>query len=99
MQNAAEEPLKEVDRRDPGTENAYRRSIYGVPVTLTVSVGQKTMSVAELLELSEDAIVPLTSEIEDPVDLSINDKVIARGELIEGEGGTLAVKIIEIMDR
>lgn len=99
MEPAVKETLENQDRRDPGNENAYRRSIYGVPVTLTVSVGQKTMSVAELLDLSEDAVVPLTSAIEDPVDLTINDKVIARGELIEGEGGGLAVKIIEIVDR
>lgn len=99
MDPAEQQPAVDTDRREPSAENAYRRSIYGVPVTVTVSVGQKTMSVADLLELKEEAVVALTSSIEDPVDLTINDKVIARGELIEGEGGTLAVKITEILDR
>ena len=54
------------------------------------------MSVAELLELSEETIVPLTSRIEDPVSLTINNKTIARGELIEDEDGGLAVKITEV---
>lgn len=95
MEQVSEAPVA-VERRDNSEANAFRRSIYGVPVIVTVSVGQKTMSVAELLELREETIVPLTSKIEDPVDLTINNKVIARGELIEDEDGGLAVKIIEI---
>ena len=95
MEQVSEAPVA-VERRDNSEANAFRRSIYGVPVIVTVSVGQKTMSVAELLQLREEAIVPLTSKIEDPVDLTINNKVIARGELIEDEDGGIAVKIIEI---
>lgn len=95
MEQVSEAPVT-VERRNNSEANAFRRSIYGVPVIVTVSVGQKTMSVAELLQLREEAIVPLTSKIEDPVDLTINNKVIARGELIEDEDGGIAVKIIEI---
>lgn len=86
----------EVERRDRSEANTFRRSIYGVPVIVTVSVGQKTMSVAELLKLREETIIPLSSNIEDPVDLTINNKVIARGELIEDQEGGLAVRITEI---
>ena len=92
----AQDAAPEVERREDSDENAYRRSIYGVPVIVTVSVGQKTMSVADLLELSEETIIPLDSYIEDPVDLTIDNKVVARGELIEGEDGGLAVKITEL---
>ena len=95
----AQRAVVEVERREDSEENAYRRSIYGVPVIVTVSVGQKTMSVADLLKLSEETIVSLDSHIEDPVDLTIDNKVIARGELIEGEDGGLAVKITEIEGR
>ena len=96
MEQASSSPPVAVERRDRSEANAFRRSIYGVPVIVTVSVGQKTMSVADLLELSEETIVPLTSRIEDPVSLTINNKTIARGELIEDDDGGLAVKITEV---
>jgi flagellar motor switch protein FliN/FliY len=87
------------ERRDASGRNAFRRSIYSVPVTVTVSIGSKRLSVAEILELQPESIVALNSRIEDPVDLSIDDKLIAKGELVETSDGTIAVKIIEIIER
>lgn len=84
------------DRRSRLPDNQYKRSIYEVPLTVTVSIGQRQMSVSELLELTEDAVVPLTARIDDPVDLVVDDRVIARGELIETEDGLIAVKLTEI---
>lgn len=85
-----------IDRRDPSQENQYRRSIFSVPVTATVSLGQVRLSVSEILELQPDAVVALTTRIEDPVDLTIDNKIIARGELVETEDGGLGLKITEI---
>ena len=87
------------DRRDPSGRNGFRRSIYAVPVTVTVSIGQKRLSVAEILDLQPDAIVTLTSKVDDPVDLFIDNRLIAKGELIEPDDGQIAVKIVEIMER
>ncbi|OYW87675.1 MAG: flagellar motor switch protein FliN, partial [Hyphomonas sp. 32-62-5] len=44
------------DRRDPSGRNSYRRSIFSVPVTVTVSIGQKRLSVQEILELQPDSV-------------------------------------------
>ena len=57
------------------------------------------MRVAELLDLKPDTILALTAKIDDPVELTIEDRLIARGELIETEDGVLAVKITEIEDK
>lgn len=84
----------ENDRRSG--ENAYQRTIYDVPVTATVSIGQKQMTISELLELTADTVIPLSASIEDPVDLTIENRVIARGELIEMDQGLLALKLTEI---
>ena len=86
----------EDEHRGNTKENAYRRSIFDVAVTVNISVGRTKLSIAELLELRPEAIVALTASIEDPIDLTIDDKVIARGELIESEDGTLAVRVTEI---
>ncbi len=89
----------EADRRDRSRGNSFRRSIFGVPVTVTVSIGRQRMSVADLLELREESIIPLTSRIDDPIELTVDNKVIAKGELIEIEDGSLAVKITDIQDQ
>lgn len=95
------EPPKEdgvPDRRDPSAANKFRRSIYSVPVNVTVSIGQKRLSVSEILELGPDSVIALTSRIEDPVSLTVDNKLIARGELIEIDEGGLGVKITEIVE-
>jgi flagellar motor switch protein FliN/FliY len=89
----------EVERRDPSRSNLFKRSIFGVPVWLTVSVGRQRISVSDLLELREESIIPLTAKIDDPVELSVDSKIIARGELIETEQGDIAVKITEILSQ
>lgn len=89
----------DVERRDATAVNQYRRSIFNVPVTVTVSIGQARLSVSEILELQPEAIVPLTSRIDDPVDLTIDNKIIAKGELVETEDGSLGVKITEIPEQ
>lgn len=86
------------DRRDDSAENKFRRSIYNVPVTVTVSIGQKRLSVAEILELGPESVIALSSRIEDPVSLTVDSKLIARGELIEIEEGGIGVKITEIVE-
>lgn len=90
--------VRDDDRREQSSSNQYRRAIYDIPVTVTVSIGQARMSVSEILELRSDSIIPLTSRIDDPLDLTINNKVIARGELIETADGVLALKITEIAE-
>lgn len=88
-----------LERRDSSGRNAFKRSIYSVPVTVTVSIGQKRLSVSEILELQPESIVPLAARIDDPVDLTIDNKLIAKGELVETGDGGIAVKIIEIVER
>ena len=95
----AEPKPEDAERRDGSAAGQSRRSIYSVPVTVTVSIGQARLSVSEILELQPEAIVPLTSRIDDPVDLMIDNKVIAKGELVETEDGSLGVKITEIPEQ
>ncbi len=89
---------EDLERRDGSAVNQFRRSIYGVPVMVTVSIGQKRLSVSEILDLRPDSVVALTSRIEDPVSLMVDDKLIAKGELVETDEGGIAVKITEISE-
>ena len=70
-----------------------------VPIEVTISVGKARPLVKDLLRLGRDAILPLDRRVDDPVELYIGDRLIARGELQELEGepaGQLAVRLTEV---
>lgn len=70
-----------------------------VPIEITISVGRARPVVRDLLRLERDAVLPLDRRLDDPVELYIGDRLIARGELTELEGdpqGQLAVRVTEV---
>ena len=72
-----------------------------VPIELTVSVSRARPLIRNFLALGEDTILPLDTRVDDPVELFVGDRLVARGELQELEGeeaGQLAVRITEIAD-
>tara|TARA_R110002096_G_scaffold50380_11_gene132269 strand:- start:4 stop:399 length:396 start_codon:yes stop_codon:yes gene_type:complete len=77
-----------------------RRAIFSVPVEVVVCVGKALPPIGELINMRRDAIIVLDRRIDDPVDIRIGDRVIARGELQELEDGSgrLGVRMTEIVD-
>jgi flagellar motor switch protein FliN/FliY len=70
-----------------------------VPIEITISVGRARPSVRDLLKLQRDSVLPLDRRVDDPVELYVGDRLIARGELHELEGeqaGQLAVRLTEV---
>lgn len=72
----------------------------GVPIEVTISVGKARPLVSELVELRRDSVLTLDSSIDDPVELYIGDRLIARGELQElgDDSGRLGVRLTEVAD-
>ena len=72
----------------------------GVPIEVTISVGKARPLVSELVELRRDSVLTLDSTIDDPVELYIGDRLIARGELQEigDDTGRLGVRLTEVAD-
>ena len=86
---------------DNGTSAEGGNPFTQVPVEITISVGRARPKVRELLRLKRDAILPLDRKVDDPVELYVGDKLIARGELTEMEGdqpGQLGVRLTEVVD-
>lgn len=72
-----------------------------VPIEVTISVGKSRPLVRDLLRLGRDAILPLDRRVDDPVELYVGERLIARGELQEVEGdpnGQLAVRLTEVIN-
>ena len=56
--------------------------LYDVPVELAVEIGRTQMTIRETLALGPGSIVTLTRLAGEPVDLLVNGKPIARGEVV-----------------
>ncbi len=72
-----------------------------VPIEVNVCVGKARPLIRDLVLLGENAVLTLDSRIDDPVELYVGERLIARGLLEEqGEGATgqLAVRLTEIVD-
>ncbi|WP_147112250.1 FliM/FliN family flagellar motor C-terminal domain-containing protein [Tateyamaria sp. syn59] len=72
-----------------------------VPIEITVSVGRARPLVRDLVMLGSNAVLTLDKRVDDPVDLFVGDKLIARGTLEEADGeeeGQLVVRLTEILD-
>lgn len=70
-----------------------------VPIEITVAVGKARLPVRDLLKMQRDAVLTLDRRVEDPVELYVGDRLVARGVLQEGEGeqaGQLAVRLTEV---
>lgn len=94
------ETIPEVDERDSSAEGKHRRAIFSVPVHVVVSVGQAKPVIGELLGMRRDMVLPLNSRVDDPVQVMVGERVIARGELEEmgDESGRLGVRLTEVVD-
>lgn len=95
--------LAELDHEPAGsalavTDVAPRRlaAVGEVPVRISAVLGKKRMTVAELSNLGEGAIIELDRRVGEPIDLYVNDRLVARGELVLVEGA-LGVTLTEIV--
>tara|TARA_R110002124_G_scaffold154974_7_gene322088 strand:+ start:535 stop:822 length:288 start_codon:yes stop_codon:yes gene_type:complete len=73
----------------------------GVPIEVSVCVGKARPLIRDLVMLGENAVLMLDRKIDDPVDLYVGDRLIARGILEEKEddpSGQLVVRLTEILE-
>jgi flagellar motor switch protein FliN/FliY len=67
-----------------------------IPLHLTVELGSCTMSVAEILKLGTGSIVELDRAANHPVNLLVNNRPIARGEIVAVEEN-FGLRITELL--
>lgn len=73
----------------------YQNLLAGLTVSCTVRIGTFSLSLAELKNMSEDQEYILEQQTSDPVEILINNQVVARGELMCHED-CFAVRITEV---
>lgn len=67
-----------------------------IDVRLTVELGRKQMRLRDVLSLGENSIVELDRLTDDPLDILVNGKLIARGEVV-AQGNRFAIRVLELV--
>ena len=90
-------------RSDNTAEAEIRRSaadleaVFDVPVTVSAVLGKSGMEVSQLLKLGKGTVVELDRKIGEAIDIYVNDRLVARGEvvLVEDRLGVTMTEIIK----
>lgn len=74
-------------------------AILRIPVTVQVVLGSATIPVANLMKLGRGAVVPLDHRVGEPVDVVVNGRIVARGEVVvvEEDNSRFGVSLTEIV--
>ena len=57
-------------------------AVYDIPVTVSAVLGKSTMQVAQLLKLGRGAVVELDRKLGEAIDIYVNNRLVARGEVV-----------------
>jgi flagellar motor switch protein FliN len=67
---------------DAGLASPNLEMVMRIPVTVKIVLGSTTMPVASLVKLGRGAVIPLDRRVGEPVDVVVNGRVVARGEVV-----------------
>jgi flagellar motor switch protein FliN/FliY len=71
-------------------------AVYDIPVQVSAVLGRATMEVSQLLKLGRGAVVELDRRVGEAIDIYVNNRLVARGEVVVVEE-RLGVTMTEIV--
>jgi flagellar motor switch protein FliN/FliY len=85
-----------------GTPAAAARNlemVMRIPVTVKIVLGSATMPVANLMRLGRGAVIALDRRVGEPVDMVVNGRVVARGEVVVVDEATsrFGIKLTDVV--
>lgn len=88
------EQVAEVEVKRSATD---LEAVFDVPVNVSAILGKSTMEVSELLKLGRGTVVELDRKIGEAIDIYVNNRLVARGEvvLVEDRLGITMTEIVK----
>lgn len=71
-------------------------AVYDVPVVVSAVLGSAKMSVSDLLKLTRGSVVELKRRVGDPVDIYVNNRLVAKGEVVSVDD-KLAITMTDVI--
>lgn len=72
-------------------------AVYDIPVTVSAVLGRASMQVSQLLKLGRGAVVELDRKLGEAIDIYVNNRLVARGEVVMVDDNRLGVTMTEIV--
>jgi flagellar motor switch protein FliN/FliY len=72
--------------------------VLDMELPVSISFGRTELTLEEVLNLTTGSLIELSRSVDDPVDIVVNGRVIARGEVVEVEGN-YGVRVQQITGR
>ena len=69
-----------------------------VPVQMSIVLGSSQLPIRQILKMGRGALIPLDCGYDDPTEIYVNDKLIARGK-IQVTGDRMAIEVTDIVRR
>jgi len=93
-------PLDPHPQPPPPINARELEAVYDIPVQVSAVLGKATMQVSQLLKLGRGAVVELDRKVGEAIDIYVNNRLVARGEvvIVEDRLGVTMTEIIK-MDR
>ncbi len=88
------EPDKEYEIGEPMANDVT--AIYDIPVQISAVLGRSNMQVSQLLKLGRGAVVELDRKVGEAIDIYVNNRLVARGEVVVVED-KLGITMTEIV--
>ena len=80
----------------PKGNSGKQEAVYDIPVKVSTVLGEAAVRVSNLMKLGRGAVIELDRKVGEPIELYVNDRLVARGELTVTEG-RLGVTMTEII--
>ena len=85
-ETAVEEQEGDTNQEEGGKANEVKEAnldlILDIPLSVTVELGRSKMLINDLLQLGQGSVIELTKLVGDPLEVLVNDKLVARGEVV-----------------
>lgn len=72
-------------------------AVYDIPVTVSAVLGRTSMQVSQLLKLGRGAVVELDRKLGEAIDVYVNNRLVARGEVVMVDDNRLGITMTEIV--
>ena len=72
-------------------------AVYDIPVQVSAVLGKSSMQVSQLLKLGRGAVVELDRKVGEAIDIYVNNRLVARGEvvIVDERLGVITMEIIK----
>jgi flagellar motor switch protein FliN len=101
LKDLLEPAAQKSQQENPDNQSRGLEFLYDVPLQVSVEVGRSKILLKDLLKMGEGYVIELDKIAGEPLDLFVNDRLIARGEavLVDDKFGIRLTEVVSTSDR